>query len=126
MTDLSDLLTSLGISPLLTGLVVGFFIGLLARGRGAGAKNRDKPRSTGTCRSEFGGQPRVTISVDGNSYELEGAQSAAVMDALHHGKKIEAIKTLRAATGVGLKDARDIAEALERERTTRPATDAHT
>ena len=38
---------------------------------------------------------------------------ADVLDALGHGNPIEAIKRLRAATGLGLKDAKDVIDAYE-------------
>lgn len=42
-----------------------------------------------------------------------------VLDALRHGKKIEAIKAYRMATGVGLKEAKDYVEELQRRATLR-------
>jgi ribosomal protein L7/L12 len=45
---------------------------------------------------------------------------AAVVDALRRGKKIEAIKEYRAATGAGLKDAKDYVDELERRTAARP------
>jgi ribosomal protein L7/L12 len=38
----------------------------------------------------------------------------AVIDALHRGKKIEAIKAYRAVTGAGLKEAKDYVEEIQR------------
>lgn len=42
-----------------------------------------------------------------------------VVDALRRGKKIEAIKEYRAATGAGLKEAKDYVEELQRRSTPR-------
>lgn len=42
-----------------------------------------------------------------------------VLDALRRGKKIEAIKEYRAATGVGLKEAKEYVEELQRRATPR-------
>jgi ribosomal protein L7/L12 len=39
---------------------------------------------------------------------------APVIDALRQGRKIEAIKAYRVATGAGLKDAKDVVEELQR------------
>jgi ribosomal protein L7/L12 len=39
---------------------------------------------------------------------------AQVVDALNRGKKIEAIKFYRSATGVGLKEAKDVIEEVQR------------
>jgi ribosomal protein L7/L12 len=43
----------------------------------------------------------------------------AVVDALRRGKKIDAIKAYRAATGAGLKEAKDYVEELQRRATPR-------
>jgi ribosomal protein L7/L12 len=50
----------------------------------------------------------------GTLSRLEGKLDAAVLDALRSGRKIEGIKEYRAATGAGLKDAKDYAEELQR------------
>jgi hypothetical protein len=42
-----------------------------------------------------------------------------VLDALRRGKKIEAIKAYRVATGAGLKDAKDVVEELQRRASVR-------
>ena len=49
------------------------------------------------------------------SQELSEAQRQAVQNTLFAGRKIEAIKLLREATGLGLKEAKDLAEAMESE-----------
>jgi ribosomal protein L7/L12 len=41
----------------------------------------------------------------------EGSLPANVLEALHHGQTIEAIKLLRQATGLGLKEAKDAVDA---------------
>ncbi|HQX82307.1 MAG TPA: ribosomal protein L7/L12 [Vicinamibacterales bacterium] len=119
MTDLSNYLTSLGVSPLLAGLVAGFLIGLMVRRRGPAGE--EEPPATATLRTEFGGQPRITVTALGTPRELDGTRSAAVMSALDRNKKIDAIKLLREATGLGLKDAKDVAEALQQARARPPA-----
>lgn len=48
-------------------------------------------------------------------------QRTALADAIYSGRKIEAIKELRTASGLGLKEAKDIVDRLEVElRTTQP------
>jgi ribosomal protein L7/L12 len=47
--------------------------------------------------------------------ELEPAASGEVALLVQRGKKIEAIKAYRDATGAGLKEAKDAVEAMERE-----------
>src|SRR5437764_14638715 len=46
--------------------------------------------------------------------ELRNTAPPAVLDALRRGRKIEAIKLYREAAGVGLKEAKDYVEAIER------------
>jgi hypothetical protein len=45
---------------------------------------------------------------------------APVLDALRRGKKLEAIKAFRVATGAGLKESKDYLEELQRRATPRP------
>lgn len=50
----------------------------------------------------------------GIQFDPYGDVPLPVVDALRRGKKIEAIKHYRAATGVGLKEAKDYVEELQR------------
>lgn len=112
MTDLSGYLMSMGVSPLLVGLIAGFVLGLLARGRGQARPADAGPPPTATWKKEFGGHPRITVTIKGQPRELDAAQSTAVMGALGRDRKIEAIKALREATGLGLKDSKELVESL--------------
>jgi ribosomal protein L7/L12 len=50
----------------------------------------------------------------GVTYDPYGAAPAPVIEALRRGKKIEAIKHYRAATGAGLREAKEYVDELER------------
>jgi hypothetical protein len=124
MKELSDWLQGLGIDPLLGGLVLGALLVLLLR-RG-GRSDRSGPRLDLTLGT--GGDPRRTIrfdqqrldttrmhlEVDGQGLDIPPEVSAEILAHLHRGNKIEAIKRLREATGLGLAEAKQMVEALER------------
>ncbi|MEZ5285813.1 MAG: ribosomal protein L7/L12 [Vicinamibacterales bacterium] len=115
MSGFSEYLTSMGISPLVAGLVIGFLVGLVVRG--GGSARPSGPPATATLGAAFGGS-RITVTVDGVSRELSASQTQAVLDALGRNRKIEAIKALREGTGIGLKDAKDAVESLQATRAT--------
>jgi ribosomal protein L7/L12 len=100
VTDLSDYLISLGLSPLLVGLVAGIIVTLALRRLRGGAE----------AQTHTVGTSSVPIRL---SRELSAEQTSAVMRALGHGQKIEAIKLIRDATGLGLRESKDLAEQME-------------
>jgi len=51
----------------------------------------------------------------GIQFDLRGSLPQEAVQALERGNKIEAIKHYRAATGVGLKEAKDFIEEVQRE-----------
>jgi len=51
----------------------------------------------------------------GIQFDLRGSLPQDAIQALERGNKIEAIKHYRAATGVGLKEAKDFIEEVQRE-----------
>jgi len=59
---------------------------------------------------------RMTTKTGDVDFELTGDALNQVNDAIDRGAKIEAIKYFRAATGAGLKDAKDAVEMMERHR----------
>lgn len=55
------------------------------------------------------------------STDLTDAQRNQIIETIHRGAKIEAIKLYMEATGVGLKESKDAVEAIEAELEPRPA-----
>jgi ribosomal protein L7/L12 len=76
-----------------------------------GKRNAVKDTFTGNVDSNHHTEPP---SATGNTNITPGAAEAEVRDLLEAGKKIEAIKRVREQTGLGLKEAKDLVEALER------------
>lgn len=60
------------------------------------------------------GKIDAVLKHQGIRFDLYADLPPAVIDALRRGRKIEAIKKYRLATGVGLKDAKDFADEVER------------
>lgn len=90
--------------PLLLGaLALGIVLGWMLRG----VLQPSAPPDSG-----FGTSSAVTL--DSARRPPRDALDAEVRDLLFSGRKIEAIKHYREATGVGLKEAKDAVEALER------------
>lgn len=100
MTDLSGYLISLGLSPLLIGLISGIVVTLVLRRLRGGTE----------AQTHTVGPSSAPIR---RSRELSAEQTAAVMRALGNDQKIEAIKLIRAATGLGLRESKDLAEQME-------------
>jgi len=61
----------------------------------------------------------VLLKHEGIQFDPYADAPPPVCDALRRGKKIEAIKEYRAATGAGLKEAKDYVEELQRRATPR-------
>jgi ribosomal protein L7/L12 len=92
------------------GLVILAVIFLLIRAFSRPPKEigRDKPRMIATD----GGA--VAAEIDGQELEIDPAVLDEVRGLSDSGRKVEAIKRLREATGLGLAEAKDIVEALDR------------
>ena len=58
--------------------------------------------------------PAASFDGAGQPRRLAGANGDAVVALIQAGKKIQAIKAYREATGMGLKDAKDAVENIER------------
>lgn len=123
MKAISDFFSSHGIDPFLAGLVAGVLLLVTVRVVFSGGKVSSPLRlqaglDGGTLGSTISrtGTTSVRVSVNGAERELTSEQSAEVLGALRGGNKIAAIKAVREATGLGLKEAKDLVEALERGR----------
>ena len=64
--------------------------------------------------SRIEGKLDALLKHQGISFEPHAGTPPAVLEALRRGKTIEAIKEYRAATGVGLKEAKDYVDELRR------------
>ncbi|HVH25285.1 MAG TPA: ribosomal protein L7/L12 [Vicinamibacterales bacterium] len=64
--------------------------------------------------SRLEGKLDALLKHEGIQFDPFSGAPPAVLDALRRGKKIEAIKAYRAATGADLKEAKDYVEELER------------
>ena len=93
---------------LLVGLIVAGFIGCAIVARmGSG-----RPDARALSRLEA--KLDALLKHEGIRFDPYADASARVVDALRRGEKIEAIKEHRAATGVGLKEAKEYVEELQR------------
>jgi ribosomal protein L7/L12 len=68
------------------------------------------PDTNAYLQSSVGNPPNAFSA----SVSITGAASADIMDLIRRGRKIEAIKLYREQTGVGLKEAKDAVEQIER------------
>jgi hypothetical protein len=114
---ISDFFTFHGVDPFLAGLIVGVVLCVFARVAFGGGRSSSGGRlqiepdvGPGVVRSQ---STRIRVDNNGRELELSPEQSAAVMAALGQGHKIEAIRLLRDATGLGLKEAKNLAETLQ-------------
>jgi len=64
--------------------------------------------------SRLEGKLDALLKHQGIRFDPYGEVPPPVLDALRRGKKIEAIKEYRAATGVGLKEAKEYVEEIQR------------
>lgn len=94
--------------PFLLGVVVA---GVVAAGIILRLASRE-PHSRALSRVE--GKLDALLKHQGIQFDPYSDLPAPVLDALRRGKKIEAIKEYRAATGAGLKDAKEFVEELQR------------
>ena len=86
------------------GLVAGMLIGLALR--------RRAPRQDLTGPPAMPAPPLAARSPAAGLPPLDPAQSAAIAQALARGEKIEAIKLLREATGLGLRESKEAVERM--------------
>ncbi|MCB9497477.1 MAG: ribosomal protein L7/L12 [Fibrobacteria bacterium] len=56
---------------------------------------------------------RLVLNVGGSEIDLPEKEVEQFREALRSGEKIRAIKILREATGLGLKEAKDVVDALD-------------
>lgn len=90
------------------GIGIGIIIGLTLRGRTAGRDLSAPPRDLMASAAP----PRSAPAGSTGHPPLPPEAAARIGEALAKGNKIEAIKLLREASGLGLKEAKDAVEAM--------------
>ena len=94
--------------PLLVGVIVAGFIACAVVARiGSG-------RHDARALSRLEAKLDALLKHEGIRFDPYGDAAPRVVDALRRGEKIEAIKEHRAATGAGLKEAKEYVEELQR------------
>lgn len=109
-----------GIIGLLIGLLIGFWVGFRA-GRFMGAvKNL---QDLGPAAAELGlsrasqsaspaDMPGISLVVNGNNVDIAAESMQEIQALLQSNRKIDAIKVLREATGLGLAEAKAVIDSL--------------
>lgn len=106
---------NLGVPPIVAGLAIGAVFGFFLRGilspKPAAAVKPAAPAPTvfSQPRADYSGSGRETL----RHLNLLASVEADIHDALSRGSKIEAIKILREATGLGLKESKDLIDHLD-------------
>lgn len=115
MQELSRYVASLGIDPFLCGILLGVVATfLIAKSLRSGTKDRPDFQPTPSqsfAKREASGFPAHSITIKEHSFSPD--VSAEILEMLSRGDKIQAIKLLREETGLGLAEAKQLAEALE-------------
>lgn len=125
MKEITQYFVSHNIDPFLAGLVIGAVLCAIARLRInatiASGNRLSTIRQTPPLEQTPDPAPSstfftktVSINIGGNPLSAEA--SASVMAALDKGDKIGAIKLMREATQLGLKEAKELVEAIEKGR----------
>jgi hypothetical protein len=95
----------------LAGLAMGLFFGWLADRRSTPAISPCVSVQPEIQKAEGAG---IKLLVNGNTVEVTPAAMADIQGLIQSGKKIEAIKALRLATGLNLAAAKSVVESLEK------------
>ncbi|MDP3858152.1 MAG: ribosomal protein L7/L12 [Stagnimonas sp.] len=128
LTEISEFFRSLGLDPLLGGFLAGIAFCVLAligfRKRtseptGPTSSVHKPPARASSSFSVSREQMQhsalsIKLKLNGSERELSAAETAEMSAALQRGDKIGAIKALREVTGLGLKEAKDLVEVIER------------
>lgn len=122
LKGLSDLFASIGIHPIIGGFLLGILtcVALVVVKKALGIKVRNttqdelaRYRDPDAFSSRSTVSAKMTFVGDGEEKSLPDHIATKVMQALREGKKIEAIKLFKDETGMGLKESKDIIEAMQ-------------
>lgn len=102
---------------LLIGLIVGGLLGgWIGRAVGlASAASRLAADEAGAL-AETGLPRGVSLVVNGRNIEVSATAILEIQELMKSGKPVEAVKALRAATGLGLEEAKAVLDSLEKVR----------
>ncbi len=109
----SSLLVGYGVPPLIGGMLIGMVFGFLLRGWLRSGSAPVARSSALIARDLTRAHPGTAPLLD--SQDIPADVQAEILDSLHKGHKIEAIKRLREQTGLGLKECKDLVDALNIE-----------
>jgi hypothetical protein len=123
LKGLSDLFVSVGIHPIIGGFLLGILtciaFALVKKAVGIEVHNPTQDELARFRDPNFSSQSTITTKMtfvdDGEQNSLPDHVATKVMQALREGKKIEAIKLFKDETGLGLKESKDIIEAMQRK-----------
>lgn len=124
LKSLSDLFQSIGIHPLVGGFLLGVGVCLLLIAlKRAAVFDAANPKTDELARfknpnafaDSAATRTKVTYHADGADRALPDHIAEKVIAALQDGQKIEAIKIFKDATGLGLKESKEIIETLQRK-----------
>ncbi len=97
---------------LLVGMGIGFLLGWLT-GRLSASVPRDiDVRVTGSGAVPVASAQPINLVINGRTVNLDAAQAAEIQGLVQARKMIEAIKRLREITGLGLAEAKAVAESI--------------
>lgn len=99
---------------LVIGVVLGFILARVLKAVGGRRVSSAAGSKTVMVSAERGS---VDVEIDWQEYDIDPVTMAEVRNLAGKGNKIEAIKRLRETTGLGLHEAKQIVDALERLRT---------
>ena len=129
MNEISAWFESVGIHPVLGGLLLGaLLVFVLMRGRRSGKSTTsfdmalgsqtglDPGKLVSSLRSSetLVGGAHIHLEYNGKAIDIPPELGDGVMNALRRGNKIEAIKLLRGASGLDLVDAKHFVETMEK------------
>lgn len=102
---------------LFVGAIIGFIVGRVTApktARDVGAGRPPAPFVNGPARPASAASGTVEFEIGGRRIQVDPASMAEIRRFIAQERKIEAIKHLREATGLGLADAKELVEAIER------------
>lgn len=102
---------------LFAGVIIGFIVGRVTAPKAArdvGGGRPPSPSTNGPARPAAAATGTVEFEIEGRRIQVDPASMAEIRRFIAQERKIEAIKHLREATGLGLAEAKGLVEAIER------------